>query len=79
MKKIYTVRDARRAEELRDSFLIAAEKKAVELKSAEQELLQENPQIGVLCREGKTVYYVYPVNGGYRESSDLSHLVSQIN
>jgi hypothetical protein len=79
MKKIYTVRDARRAKELRDSFLIAAEKKATELRSAEQELLQENPQIGVLCREGKTVYYVYPVNGVYRESSDLSHLVSQIN
>ena len=44
-------------------------------RKADRELLQANPQIGVLRKEGRTVYYVYPINGGYRESSDLSSLV----
>lgn len=26
-------------------------------------------QIGELCRDGKTVFYVYPVGGKYREGS----------
>ena len=75
MKKIYTVRDARSAKWAQECKAIAADEKAAREKAAVQELLQQNPQIGVLCREGKTVYYVYPINGGYRETCDLPLLV----
>lgn len=63
MKKIYTVLDARRKQADEQGWREAADNKAAALKAAEQELLQKHPQIGVLCREGKTVYYVYPAGG----------------
>ena len=69
MKKIYTVLDARRAEADEQGWQDAADNKAAELKAAEKELLQKHPQIGVLCREGKTVYYVYPAGGLYQEGT----------
>ena len=78
MKKIYTVLDARRAEADEQGWQDAADNKAAELKAAEQELLQKHPQIGVLCREGKTVYYVYPAGGLYQEGT-LEHLAGVLD
>ncbi len=33
------------------------------------------PMIGELCREGKTVWYVWPVGGTYRESASRADLI----
>lgn len=34
--------------------------------------------IGQLCREGKTVWYVYPVGGKYKESMNYYDLVDYL-
>jgi len=34
--------------------------------------LKDNQQVGVLIREGKEVYYVYPAGGEYREIEALT-------
>lgn len=31
--------------------------------------LRQHPEIGTLCRDGRAVFYVYPVGGEYRELS----------
>ena len=79
MKKIYTLRDARKNEEAKQNFDFAVDIRAVELKQAEKALLAKYPGIGVLCRGGKPVYYVYPVGGSYVESSDLVVLSQLVN
>lgn len=37
------------------------------------------PFIGELCREGRTVYYVWPAGGKYRESDDYSALAQYLS
>jgi hypothetical protein len=36
------------------------------------------PMIGELCKEGRTVYYVYPVGGKYKEAATRSELVAYL-
>lgn len=43
--------------------------------TADRAFAHSHPEIGELCREGKTVWYVYPVNGEYRESTNPRDLV----
>ena len=76
MKKIFTSRDAAEIRLAKENLQIAADIKADAARAEIKELLNQNPQIGVLCREGKTLYYVYPVGGQYVESSDPYALVA---
>ena len=75
MKKIFTSRDAAQIRLAKENRQIAADIKAEAARAEVKELLNQNPQIGLLCRKGKTLYYVYPVGGQYLESSDPYALV----
>lgn len=59
--------DARyaRREKAMDRYLTRLEKREA---VAEQ-------QVGTLCREGREVFYVYPVGGKYRESDSQQTLI----
>jgi hypothetical protein len=39
------------------------------------ELLQGNPQIGVLNRDGKTMFYTFPAGGVYKEAKKIEALI----
>lgn len=45
------------------------------IKNAAAATLAAHPEIGVLIRNGRPMYYVYPVGGEYRESTDPSELI----
>ena len=38
-------------------------------------LMQANPQIGALNRNGKTVYYTFPAGGVYKEAKNIQTLI----
>ena len=72
---IFTLRDARE-ERLRAGHPWLARMDAAD---AERDriarILAAHPEIGELCRSGRRVFYVYPVGGAYRESTDPAALV----
>jgi hypothetical protein len=78
---MYTLRDAQR-ERLQENAKFDAKMEKREFEEAlERErqnviniILKENPQIGVLMRKGKHVYYTYPAGGEYREAKHPSYL-----
>jgi hypothetical protein len=41
------------------------------LKKLEKRMANAEAMIGELCREGRTVHYVFPHGGKYREGSEL--------
>lgn len=44
------------------------------LAKIEKQMKDAEEMIGELCREGKAVYYVYPVGGRYKESDNFISL-----
>jgi hypothetical protein len=44
-------------------------------KSAAEATLVAHPEIGVLMRNGRQMYYVYPVGGEYREATNPAELI----
>jgi len=82
--QIKTLNDARR-DKARMNALTAKEIKANELAAADAEHAQfilQHPQIGMLIRKGRPVYYVFNntdgpmAEGGYRENADPRQLVT---
>ena len=49
-----------------------------EKRAAEMLLLKKHPQVGLLCRKGKDVFYTYN-EGNYLENNRLDHLLIIIN
>lgn len=56
---------AEKAESDRIAFI--EDQAAIDQQKFIAEWLKANPQIGTLTRDGKTVYYVWPVGGEYCE------------
>lgn len=47
--------------------------------TAEQMLTPDDPRIGQLCRNGKSIFYATKPNGIYMEHADYSALLSELN
>ena len=64
-----TVSDVR-AEKARNSGDLAAwirDKKNIREEKARRAFLRENPDVGTLNRDGKVIFYRFPVGGAYTE------------
>lgn len=57
-----------------DAFNARCDSRAAEAKRI-YNLMQANPQIGALNRDGKTVYYTFPAGGVYKESRKIEALI----
>ena len=78
-KTTKTIREAlalRQAEN--DAFNARCDSRAVEAKRIHN-LMQDNPQIGVLNRDGKTVYYTFPAGGVYKEAKKIEALIIPVS
>jgi len=67
MTKIDRHLEARHARRLAAEDRYLARRERLEAKA--------EPMIGELCREGTTVYYVWPQGGRYRESASETELI----
>jgi hypothetical protein len=71
---IFTVHDARRekwnADALRNAKAQDESDATARLRARHAAFLREHPGIGMLVRNGRTVFYTYPVGGTYLEASD---------
>ena len=57
-----------------DAFNARCDSRAAEAKRIHN-LMQANPQIGALNRDGKTVYYTFPAGGVYKEAKKIETLI----
>ena len=55
---MYTLQDAVKEREAADMVMFASQNKAEAARKEIAAVLQANPQIGVMMKKGKTVYYV---------------------
>lgn len=72
MRKIRTVGDVR-DEKIREDIGLGTYLEMIFEKKRVADILDNHPQIGVLCREGKNVYYVNSPE--YIESDDPKDLI----
>ena len=57
-----------------DAFNARCDSRAAEAKRIHN-LMQSNPQIGALNRDGKAVYYTFPAGGVYKEAKKIETLI----
>lgn len=77
LRKIFTVQDAvRERHEAELPSLARAEAEKIERERIAAILLA-NPEIGELCQKGKRMFYVWPIDGEYRQNADPAKLIPE--
>jgi beta-lactam-binding protein with PASTA domain len=72
---MYTLRDALRERAYQNAKMEARWKHENAKREEIETILKANPQIGILMRNGKNVYYTYPAGGKYKEAKHPGKLI----